>query len=371
MSSHDLFAVGQLFPIYGDFIAAAPYGSGHINDTYCAEYRQAGKRVRYIHQRINHEIFQRPDQLMENISRVTSFQQQQLRAAQTEDASRRSLTVIWDKQGNPVARDEQGLWWRTYLFIENASTYDVIETTKQATQAARAFGEFQKLVANLPGERLHETIPDFHHTGKRYQALIQAAEADTHNRKAHVADLLDFVKAREDLAWSVVKQLEQGMIPERVTHNDTKLNNVMLDDATGEGIAVIDLDTVMPGTVLSDFGDMVRTATNSHAEDSTELDQIHSRMDMFEAIAKGYLSSASSFLNEAELSHLPMSGRLLSFECGMRFLTDYLQGDSYFKIHHPEHNLQRCRAQFALVKSIEAQMPEMEAIVTRYAEQFS
>lgn len=323
--------------------------------------------MRYIHQRINHDIFKRPELLMENISRVTDFQQEQLNLAGAKDASRRGLTVIPSHEGERVVRDEGGLWWRSYLFIEGASTYDVIEEPGQAREAARAFGEFQKLVADLPGERLHETIPDFHHTGRRYQALMAAIEEDSHGRAAGVEDLIAFVKEREELAWSVIKQVESGEIPERVTHNDTKLNNVMLDDATGIGTCVIDLDTVMSGTVLSDFGDMVRTATNSAPEDATDLDSIHSRMDIFEAIASGYLSSAREFLNEAELAALPSSGRLLTFECGMRFLTDYLQGDQYFKIHRENHNLDRCRAQFALEQSLVSKEAKMREIIERYS----
>lgn len=366
-SAHfDLQAIGRLFPLHGDFLSAAPYGSGHINDTFCAEYHQAGTIVRYILQRINHTIFQRPDLLMDNIARVTGFQQAQLAAGGAVDASRRGLTLVPGRDGQPVVRDRAGNWWRCYLFIEAATGYDVIESADQAREAARAFGEFQKLVAGLPGERLHETIPNFHHTGRRYEALQAAIEEDSHGRAAQVADLIDFAAAREDLAWSVVRLIESGDIPERVTHNDTKLNNVLIDNASGAGICVIDLDTVMPGTVLSDFGDMVRTATNSAAEDETDLALIHSRLEIFEALAEGYLSSAKDFLNETEVAHLAMSGRLLTFECGIRFLTDYLQGDRYFKIKRPDHNLDRCRAQFALVRSIEERQAEMERIVAKY-----
>jgi hypothetical protein len=210
---------------------------------------------------------------------------------------------------------------------------------------------------------LFETIPDFHHTGKRFDKLRQAIAEDTHGRAAEVMADIEFALAREGDATRFIDAMASGEIPERVTHNDTKLNNVLIDDATGEGICVIDLDTTMPGCALYDFGDMVRSATNSAAEDETDISKITSRMEIFKALAEGYLSTASAFLNAREKSELVFAGKLLTFECGIRFLTDYLQGDVYFKIKHPAHNRDRCRNQFALVASIEAQSAEMEAFV--------
>lgn len=362
-NAHDLPAVFRLFQIQGDFLSGAPYGSGHINDTYAVVASQAGTPVRYILQRVNHDIFKNPAALMENIARVTAHSQSVLADRNDPDASRKALTTVPARDGKPYAFDADGNLWRVYLFIERATGYDIIENTGQAVQAARAFGSFQALVADLPGERLHETIPDFHHTPKRFQALQAAIEADFHNRAAAAAAEIAFACEREGDTGIITGLMEKGEIPERVTHNDTKLNNVLIDDATGEGVCVIDLDTTMPGCALYDFGDMVRTATNSAAEDETDLSRVESRMEMFEALATGYLETASAFLTAAEKRHLAFSGKLLTLECGMRFLTDYLSGDTYFKTKHPEHNIERCRNQFALVRSIESRLEEMQAFV--------
>ena len=268
--------------------------------------------------------------------------------------------------GKPYALDADGNCWRVYPFIERARTYDQIETTKQCVEAARAFGDFQKLTADLPGEPLFETIPNFHNTTSRLAALKDAIQADPLGRVKEVQKEIDWYLSREADCHLVVDYLKSGELPLRCTHNDTKLNNVMLDDVTGEGICVIDLDTTMPGSAIYDFGDMIRTATSPAAEDEKDISKVTMRMFMFEALVQGYVSSAKSFLTPLEKSLLPFSGKLLTMECGIRFLTDYLSGDVYFKIHRPEHNLDRCRTQMALVESIEAQMDEMKAVVDRY-----
>jgi aminoglycoside phosphotransferase (APT) family kinase protein len=270
-------------------------------------------------------------------------------------------------EGTPHAIDAAGNCWRTYLFIERARTYDTIESHKQATEAARAFGEFQKLAATLPGKPLHETIPGFHNTKQRFQHLIEAIEADSENRAIEVKTEIDWFMAHQTEASKVVDMLENGDIPLRVTHNDTKLNNVMLDDVTGEGVCVIDLDTTMPGSAIYDFGDMVRTATSPVAEDEKDISKIEMRMFMFEALLKGYLASAGEFLTDNERSLLAFSGKLLTMECGTRFLTDYLKGDVYFKVHREGHNIDRTRAQIALAKSTESQMEQMELLVDKYS----
>jgi Ser/Thr protein kinase RdoA (MazF antagonist) len=250
------------FSIPGDFVEANPYGSGHINDTYCAIYSQAGTPVRYIFQRINHSIFRSPEKVMENILRVTTHIRNALLQQGGADASRRALTVIPTHKGEPVFRAESGEYWRAYLFIEKARTYDRIENETQAYEAARTFGEFQNLLAGLETPRLHETIPDFHHTRSRFNALMDAVTADPLGRAASVKEEIAFVRDRESLVDVLLNLHAAGKIPERITHNDTKLNNVMIDEATGKGICVIDLDTVMPGLALYDFGDMIRTATS-------------------------------------------------------------------------------------------------------------
>lgn len=351
------------FQVYGSCLESRPYGSGHINDTFVAAFSQSGTRIRYIFQRINHRIFKAPIALMENIQRVTEEAQRRLREAGVPDASRRALQVIPSRSGLPYVRDSAGNFWRCYLFIEGARTYDVIQTERQAFQAARAFGEFQGLVANLPGARLHETIPQFHHTRSRFEKLKAAAGADSHGRLREVQAEWKFIQKREQAVDVLLDLQAGGSIPERITHNDTKLNNVMIDNATETGICVIDLDTVMPGLALYDFGDMVRTATSPAAEDEKDVSQVRMQMPMFEALVRGYLSSARDFLNEAEIAHLAFAGKLITLETGIRFLTDYLEGDTYFKIKRPEHNLDRCRTQLALVRSIEEQEAAMNGLV--------
>jgi len=343
------------FQIYGSYLESRPYGGGHINDTFVAAFSQSGSRIRYIFQRINHKIFKNPVTLMENIERVTQEAHRRLEAAEVPDGSRRALTVIPARDGKPYYVDPEGNTWRCYLFIEGARTYDIIQNERQAFEAARAFGEFQNLVAELPGERLHETIPNFHNTRSRFDRLAEVVEADPQGRLKEVAAEWAFIQEREGLVDVLLDLAAKGEIPERVTHNDTKLNNVMIDDATETGVCVIDLDTVMPGLALYDFGDLVRTATSPAAEDETNLSKVRMQMPMFAALARGYLSSAGSFLNDAEKAHLGFSGKLISLEIGIRFLTDYLEGDVYFKTKRPGHNLDRCRTQLALVGSIESQ----------------
>ncbi len=259
--------------------------------------------------------------------------------------------------------DRQGDYWRTYVFIEDARTYDAVESTKQAFEAAKAFGRFQGLLADLPVPRLHDTIPDFHNTPKRFADLEQAIEADTANRGKLARAEIDFALRHKPMTARLIDLQRQGSLPERTTHNDTKFNNVMLDCATQEGICVIDLDTVMPGLALYDFGDMVRTATSPAKEDEPDSAKTYMQFSMFEALVRGYLASAGDVLNRAEKENLVFSGKLITFEIGIRFLADYLAGDVYFKVHREGHNLDRCRTQFKLVESIEQQEEKMNKLV--------
>jgi hypothetical protein len=364
---HDLREISALFQMRADLAEAQAFGSGHINDTYCASYDQAGVRIRYIHQRLNHHVFKDPVRVMENVARVTRHALAKLLAEGHPEAHRRTLTCIPALDGKPYAFDSEGNLWRTYPFIERARGYDEIQSDGQAYQAARAFGAFQNLTADLPGGRLHETIPDFHHTPKRLAALEQAIAHDIAGRAAGVAAEIAFVRARAAECARVTDLIASGKIPERVTHNDTKLNNVLLDETTAEGVCVIDLDTTMPGSALYDFGDMVRNAASTAREDDPDLKQVAVRLDRFETLVKGYLSAAT-FLNEVEIAHLAFSGKLITLELGARFLTDYLNGDSYFKIHRPGHNLDRCRNQFAFVAALEENMGAMEETITRCAD---
>ena len=354
---HDVRAIAREFEIHGEYVSAAPYGSGHINDTYCVVFDQAGARVRYIFQRINHLVFKNPVALMENVSRVTRHLGGKFAGA--GDASRRVLTLIPARDGKPYCHDEAGNCWRVYLFIEQARTYDAVESPAQAFQAAQAFGLFQKMLADLPAPRLHDTIPDFHHTPKRFLALEKAITADAVNRAALAKPEIEFARCRRAMTGVLL----EANLPERVTHNDTKFNNVMLDDATGEGICVIDLDTVMPGLVLYDFGDMVRTTTSPVKEDELDLAKVTMQFPMFEALVRGYLAAAAEFITPAEKQHLAFAGKLITFEIGLRFLSDFLAGDIYFKAHRNGHNLDRCRTQFKLVESIEQQETKMKKLV--------
>jgi hypothetical protein len=354
---HDVNAVACEFQIDGEFAGATTHGSGHINDSYCVTFRQSGMSVRYFLQRINHRIFKNPLAVMENIQRVTSHLA--AKVSREPDCSRLVLTLISTRYGRAWHVDADGSYWRMYRFVENAQTYDAVESTGQAFQAANAFGRFQKLLVDLPAPRLHDTIKDFHHTPKRFMALEQAIVSDVAGRAVLAKTEIEVAFAHQ----SITSVLIDANLPERITHNDTKFNNVMLDEVTGEGICVIDLDTVMPGLVLHDFGDMIRTATSPAKEDERDLSKVTMQFSMFEALVRGYLASAGDFLTKAEKQLIVLSGKLMTFEQGIRFLTDYLQGDAYYKVSRGEHNLDRCRTQFKLLESIERQEERMDRLV--------
>jgi Ser/Thr protein kinase RdoA (MazF antagonist) len=349
----DISRIFKSFSIYGDFVSAAPYGSGHINDTFAVVAGQAGLSVRYIFQRINDTIFRDPAALMENISRVSGHCRRRL-GTDDPDASRKTLTLVKTRDGKDFLIDDDGRYWRCYLFIENAATYDIPRTNEQIYQAARAFGNFQNLVADLPGKPLNETIPDFHNGPKRYKTLLEAIDSDKRGRAASAKAEIDKIKAFSPIFDVLPILVREGKIPVRITHNDTKINNVMIDDATSEGICVIDLDTVMPGLALYDFGDMVRTTASATAEDEKNLELVDLQVPRFEAVLGGYLASAGAFLNDEEKRHLILSAKMITLMIGVRFLTDYLVGDTYFKTKYPDHNLVRCRTQIKLVESITA-----------------
>jgi hypothetical protein len=358
---HDIRSLSRNFQILADFQSAEPYGTGHINDTYAATYRQGGATIRYIHQRINQNIFKNTVGLMENIQRVTNHLRVKLE--DQPDVTRRALTLVPACDGRTYFIDRQGECWRTYVFIEAARTYDAVESTQQAFEAAKAFGRFQGLLADLSPPRLHDTIPDFHNTPKRFAALEKVIEADAANRCALARAEIDFALSHKPITARLIELQARGLLPERTTHNDTKFNNVMLDDATQEGICVIDLDTVMPGLALYDFGDMVRTTTSPALEDERDLSKVYMQFPMFEALVRGYLASAGEMLNPAEKQNLAFCGKLITFEIGIRFLADFLAGDAYFKVHRDGHNLDRCRTQFKLVESIETQEDAMNRLV--------
>ncbi|OGV32099.1 MAG: mucin desulfatase [Lentisphaerae bacterium GWF2_45_14] len=359
---NSIIEIGEKFNVSGELVEIETFESGHINDTFVLKYMNSPQIRSCTLQRINHEIFKNPPAVMENISRVTEH----LHSKQGND-SRSALTVIKTRDGKDFHLDAKGNYWRMYVFIENARSYEFINNPDHVYQAAHSYGSFQKHLADLPGNRLNETIPDFHNTPKRLEALERAIESDVHNRAASAMPEIDFALSHKKMASTLIELCKHGEIPERITHNDTKLNNVLIDDKTGKGICVIDLDTVMPGLSLYDFGDLVRTATCPAAEDETDLSKIKMDMTLFEALCKGYLDALRGTLTAREIEYLPFSGKLITLEIGVRFLTDYLMGDVYFKTRRYPHNLERSRTQFTLVKSIESQEDAMNSLVKKLA----
>lgn len=357
--------ISRQFQIYGEILHAETCKIGHINETYSATYDQGGTRVRYIHQKINKNVFRQPPVVMRNLERVCTHLRRKLEEQGLSQITRRCLTIVPTRKGRSYYVDKAGDYWRTFVFIEGVQTFEAVQSPAQAYEAGVAFGEFQNLLVDLPGERLHETIPDFHHSRKRFAALQAAIEQDLLNRAQQARAEIEFAVKREKMVDVILHALARGRIPERVTHNDTKFNNVMLDVVTGKAMCVVDLDTVMPGCALYDFGDMVRTTTSPTLEDELDLTKVKMHMPIFEQLAEGYLATAGKFLTPAERALLAFSGKLITFEIGIRFLTDFLSGDHYFRIHRPGHNLDRCRTQFKLVESIEQQEDAMQKVVDR------
>lgn len=361
--SVDIREIGSRFHLRGTFVAADPYGNGHINDTYLVAHEEGGRSVRYICQRINTAIFKDPVAMMSNIVRVTEH----LRGKSGVADGFTPLTVIPARDGLPYHRDAEGHYWRVSNFIDGGRTYEAVRTPEQAYQSARAFGWFQRMLSDLPPPRLAETIPDFHNGPKRFRDLEAAIADDVAGRAASVAREIAFAVERRAIVDLLPALQAAGRIPERITHNDTKFNNVILDDRTGRAISVVDLDTVMPGLIHYDFGDMVRTTTSPAEEDERDLSKVTMQMAMFEALVRGYCSTAGGFLTAEEKRHLAFSGKLITFLIGIRFLTDEIKGDVYFKVARPGHNLDRCRTQFKLIESIEARESAMQRVVERYA----
>jgi len=362
-----LKSICAAFSVQGQLVSCDAYGNGHINDTWRIACSVDGKLCSYVLQRVNHAIFKDVPALMENVMRVC----QHMAGLELENGSvdglKKSLVLVLTKTGSPYYKTADGNFWRIYDFVENTLSVDILENETQAFQAAKSFGAFQRCLADLPGPRLNETIPNFHNTISRFAAFKAIVASDPAKRVASASSEIDFVCARENLSSSLLDLLKAGAIPERITHNDTKINNVLLDPKTGHGICVIDLDTVMPGLALYDFGDMVRSASNAAAEDETNLDLVHCRLSIFEALVRGYLEGTGPMLNKAEKLNLPLAAQVITYEIGMRFLTDYLNGDQYFKIKRPQHNLDRARNQFALVRSMEKQALSMNQFVKQFA----
>ncbi len=366
MSGADLKKIAGHFCFEGEYVETVPYGYGHINDTFAVSCKAGdGSRRRYIMQRINSSIFKDPQALMENIERVTRHIRDKV-IKRGGDEKRETLNIIYTSDGKNHFRTEDGQYWRAYVFIEGARTYQIVEDEKHLYNAGNAFGKFQMLLSDFDAGTLHETIPDFHDTKKRYGAFLEAVEKDVCGRAPQVKAEIEFVRSRAEEAGKIVDFIKKGEIPVRVTHNDTKFNNVMIDDATGEGICVVDLDTVMPGSSLYDYGDAIRSGTNPADEDERDLSKVSMDLKLFETYTHGYLDATRNILTESETDLLPMGAKLMTFECGMRFLTDHLNGDTYFKIHREGHNLDRCRTQFKMVSDMERSWEAMCSVVDRY-----
>ena len=354
------------FDFGGEVVGAVRYGSGHINDTFCVHTQPGeGPCRRFILQRISAAAFHHPDQVMANIASVTAF----LRRAIAEaggDPSRETMTVLLTREGRSFYTDSEGGAWRVYPFIENTVCLQAAETPELFAASARTFGRFQRMLKDYPADTLYETIPRFHDTEDRLAKLKAAVEADVMGRVKDVQPELDFVRKREADCSVALQALREGRLPLRVTHNDTKLNNVLIDRDSGEGICVIDLDTVMPGLSINDFGDSIRFGANHSAEDERDLSKVNFDLSLYEVYTQGFLEGAGGALTPAELDYLPWGAKLMTLECGIRFLTDYLEGDHYFRIHREGQNLDRCRTQFKLVADMENQWEAMQAVVDKY-----
>ena len=353
------------FAIDGSLKSIVNYGEGHINETYLLTVDNLGQEVNYILQKINNSLFKDVDALMQNIKGVTEFARQEI-IKQGGDPERETLTVIPAVDGKAYYFDGED-YYRVYVFIKVAIAYQITPSTEVFNSSAQAFGNFARLLERYPAETLTETIPNFHNTRNRFNNFKNSLKANLSGRADFVKDEIDFVLSREDYCGRIVDKIASGEIPLKVTHNDTKLNNVLFDKTSNKAIAVIDLDTVMPGSILYDFGDSVRFGCNPAAEDEKDLSKVVFSMELFEAYVKGYLSSLKGSITGAELDNLAFSAILMTFECGMRFLTDHIDGDTYFKIKRENHNLDRCRTQFKLVSDMEKRLDEMNAIVKKYS----
>ncbi len=357
----DLGKLFNLFEAEGTFLAGEPFGSGHIHDTFMIKTAEPDKD-NYILQKLNNRVFRKIPELQENIERVTKHLYNKLLVIPGSDLKRECLSLVPTKEGKSWLTDKEGSYWRMYIFISDHHSYNIVDTPGKAFEGGKAIGRFQAMLSDLPGKPLHETIPWFHDIEKRIESFIMTLDADRLNRASAAAAEIAFVMKRAEKMKIILKLGREGRIPLRITHNDTKFNNILLD-SNDKALCVIDLDTVMPGYVHYDFGDSIRTAANTAAEDEEDLSKVGMDITLFEAFAKGYLPETESILNKTEKEYLAFAPQLITYTIAVRFLTDFLDGDNYFKIHHVNHNLQRTRAQLRLVASMEEQYEKMEKII--------
>lgn len=353
------------FEAKGAVAECVPHGNGHINDTFLVRCLEGEREHRYILQKMNRKIFKNPESLMENLKRITDFMAERIRS-QGGNPDRETLRLVEGKDGSLYYTDRSGNYWRMFLYVEDSVTLERVEQPEDFYRSGKAFGHFQMMLAEYPAENLAETIPGFHDTPARLEAFRQAVEEDVCGRRRGVEGEIDFLLQREEEMHVVMDMLKRGELPLRVTHNDTKLNNILFDARTGEALCIIDLDTVMPGLSIFDFGDSIRFGANTGAEDEKDLAKVSLSLELFESYTRGFLEGCGGKLTPAEVRMLPMGAKLMTLECGMRFLADYLQGDVYFHTAYPEHNLDRCRTQLALAADMERKWEAMGAIVEKY-----
>jgi Ser/Thr protein kinase RdoA (MazF antagonist) len=360
---HNLREIFDCFITDGTFLKGEPYGSGHIHDTFRIETLEEDKDD-YILQRLNNKIFRNIPELQENIERVTVHLKKKISEIPGSDIKRECLSLIPSKDKKSWIVDKSGNYWRMYIFISNHRSYNIVDTPDKAFEGGKAIGRFQAMLADLPGNPLHETIPYFHDIEKRLETFNRSVKENPAGRMKNVTGEIDSVLKRADQMKIILRIGKEGKIPIRITHNDTKFNNILLDE-NDKALCVIDLDTVMPGYIHYDFGDAIRTAANIAAEDEKELSKVKMDINLFEAYTTGYLSETRDTLNDVEKEYLAFAPRLITYTIAVRFLTDYIDGDHYFKIHHEHHNLQRARAQLKLVESMEEQYGAMQKIIAK------
>lgn len=359
---NDILNVISKFEFKGDFVECNEFGSGHINKTYLVKFSDNGVERRYILQQLNADVFKNIDELMENVFAVTTYLRGVIKA-KGGNPDRETLHYITTKNGDKYYNDNNG-YYRSYIFVEDSISYDKVDSAELFKSSGVAFGRFQKMLAGFDADTLKETIPNFHNTIWRYEnEFLPAVEKNLSGRADTCKDEIEFVKARKDDTSVLVDLINDGKLPLRVTHNDTKLNNVMFDATTNECVCVIDLDTVMPGLALYDFGDSIRFGANTGDEDEKDLSKVSLDLDYFKAYAEGFLSEAGDAFNQCEIDNLAFASKMMTFECGMRFLTDYINDDVYFKTDYPEHNLVRAKCQFKLVADMESKMQKMNDII--------
>ncbi len=361
---YDFISIFNQFKAEGEFLSCEPYGEGHINQTFLLKSKKGESELKYIVQRVNSTLFTDVPRLMQNIKSVTEF----VRARVIEEGGnpdRESLTVIDAKSGLPYVFDGEN-YFRMYVFIDNATAHQIVTKPEHFYQSAVAFGNFANLLAKFDASTLYEPLPNFHNTVSRFEALKTAIDQNLSGRRDGVKAEIEFALARESLSHKIVDLMASGDIPLKVTHNDTKLNNVLIDNQTEKAVAVIDLDTIMPGSILYDFGDSIRFGCSTALEDEPDLSKVHFDINLFEVYVNGYIGALKGSITKAEADNLAFGAILMTYECGIRFLTDHLNGDTYFRIKRENHNLDRTRTQFRLVSEMEENLDKMNAIVAKY-----